>query len=249
MIHKFEVRKFNSEGLKAFASLLEIRPTRFFPKLFELSQDPSFSEGLGYEMSWDSSDTSRLGLAEALWEVLGVGAPLEREAADPQVWNWISCRLFSAFHNGNESAARSNLKEKSARWIMEENSLRQHRHRVSGPFVAYKNNHPHVERALSQLVQDILTPGEVVERISGKIELAQGQVALLSTWLYVEPNAKKIRDGITGEGTPQQLSKYFNQIQKTVDYESMDAKSLLDMLPSTFSKWVNEARTDYPASR
>jgi hypothetical protein len=245
MKYRFEVRKFNELGLEKFRDLLTGRPTQLFKKLDELAEDPATSEALGADFEWDSRLSDRFDLAQRLWEIFGVGKALEREAGEAQVWNWLSCKLFPILQQGQEKEARANTKESLARWIMTENSLRQHRHLVSGPFVAYKNNFGNLDGARSQLVQPILEPGEVVERIAGKLELSQGSVALLSTWLYVDPTSRKIRPGITSQGEPQQFSKYFNQIQKTVDYESMTAKELFDMLPKTFDHWKQLAKQDY----
>lgn len=245
MLHKFEIRKFNAAGVKAFRDILETRPAKMFEKLEHLSEDDSLTVKLDRQMEWDSSWTTRRELAACLWKHFGIGEPLEREAADAQVFNWLACKLFPILHAGNEKTVRANKRESSERWIMTETTLRQHRHRISGPFVAFKNNHEDLQAAESQLVQKILEPGEVVERIAGKLELSQGSVALLTTWLYVDGNTHKIRQGITGLGEPQQLSKYFNQIQKTVDYESMPAKDLLAMLPSQFSKWRKLAEQDW----
>ena len=242
---EFEMRKFKSQGKAEFSDLLTSRPKGLFNKLNELAEDDSRTEKLGFNLTWDETNSTRLDLAKALWPILGAGGPLEREAGDPQVWNWLSCKLFPLLHKAGEPEARQNTKESLVRWIMTENKLRQHRHIVSGPFIAYKNNSPDFENALSQLVQPILSPGEVVERICGKIEMSRGQVALLSTWLYVDPYSRSVRPGITGAGEPQALSKWFNQMQRTVDYESMTARELLDRLPETFKKWKDLAKDQY----
>jgi hypothetical protein len=245
LIQTFDIRKFKSIGKLEFEALLSTRPPHFFEKLNVLADDDQRTENLGVTFSWDEKWVTREDLAKALWPIFGEGGPLEKEAGDPQVWNWLSCKLFPILNKGGEAQARKNTTESNVRWVMTENKLRQHRHLVSGPFIAYKNNFPNVDNALSQLVQPILSPGEVVERISGKIELCRGPVAELSTWLYVDKFSRQIRPGITGVGEPQALSKWFNQIQRTIDYESMTAKSLLEMMPETFKKWKDLAKDQY----
>lgn len=245
---KIELRKFTQSGVEEFKQLLINRPEGLFDRLDELYDDPVFSKPIGVFLEWDETWSTRLSLAKALWKTRTTYPEFEREADDPMLWNWVSCRLFASLHDHIESSATSAKakKESIVRWIVEESKFRQHRHLVLGPYTAYKNNVKFGDDySLSQLVQPILAPGEVVERISGKIELAHGEVALLTTWLYVDRNTKKIRDGITSKGEPQQLSKFFNQIAKTVDYQSMTAKELLKMLPKHFDSWVTLAKAEW----
>lgn len=243
-----EIRRFNSNGIEAYNNLLLNRPVGLFDQLEEIQKDANLTSTIGVSFEWDDEWTTRLQLAKSLWKAREKFPQFDRAADDDMVWNWISCRLFSALHNYDEKTA-TNLKAKSestVRWIVEENKLRQHRHLILGPYTAYKNNFSFgTDYALSQLVQPILLPGEVVERIAGKIELSSGEVALLATWLYVDRSQNKIRDGITKKGSPQQLSKYFNQIAKTVDYQSMTAKELLKLLPNHFEHWVKLAKAEW----
>ena len=243
-----EIRRFNSDGIEAYKNLLLNRPVGLFDQLDELQKDANLTSTIGVSFEWNDEWTTRLQLAKALWKASEKSPQFDRAADDDMVWNWISCRLFAALHDYNEENAIT-LKAKSestARWIVEENKLRQHRHLILGPYTAFKNNVSFgTDYALSQLVQPILLPGEVVERIAGKIELSSGEVALLSTWLYVDRSHRKIREGITRQGEPQQLSKYFNQIAKTVDYQSMTAKELLKLLPKHFEHWVRLAKAEW----
>lgn len=243
-----EIRKFNREGIDEYNNLLLNRPVGLFRRLDEIQKDPNLTTTVGASLEWDDAWTTRLQLAKTLWKAREKSSHFDRAADDNMVWNWISCRLFSALHDYDEKIATSmrGKSESTVRWIVEENKLRQHRHLILGPYTAYKNNLSYgPDYALSQLVQPILLPGEVVERIAGKIELSSGEVALLTTWLYVDRSSNKIRDGITKEGEPQQLSKYFNQIAKTVDYQSMTAKELLKLLPKNFDNWVKLAKSEW----
>lgn len=243
-----EIRKFNTGGLEEYKSLLLNRPVGLLEQLEELQKDVNLTSTIGVPFEWDDTWTTRLQLAKTLWKTRVSSPVFDREADDEMVWNWISCRLFPSLHKYDERIAttRKAKSESTVRWIVEENKLRQHRHLILGPYTAYKNNISFgEEHALSQLVQPILQPGEVVERIAGKIELSSGEVALLTTWLYVDRSNNKIRDGITKQGEPQQLSKYVNQIAKTVDYQSMTAKELLKLLPKHFEYWVKLARDEW----
>ncbi len=245
---KIEIRKFNQQGIDEFKQILLNRPVGMLSRLQEIQTDSTLTSPIDVAFEWDDAWSTRLELAKALWKAQSNSPRFEREADDDMVWNWISCRLFSALHDHDELAVTS-AKAKSesiVRWIVEGSKLRQHRHLILGPYTAYKNNSSWGEEySLSQLVQPILAPGEVVERISGKIELSHGEVALLTTWLYVDRTTMNIREGITKKGEPQQLSKYFNQIAKTVNYQSMTAQELLKLLPKHFDHWVQLAKVEW----
>ena len=247
MIEIIKIRKFNQVGLEKFKEALIYRAPGLFNKLKSIYSDAAFSEDIGIEFSWDDSWNTRKELATGLWSSFIQFPNFEREADDPQLWNWLSCRLLASIYGNVEGEATNKAakKESLVRWIVEEGKLRQHRHLILSAFTAYKINASFGDDySLSQLVQPIRQPGEVVERISGKIELSHGEVALLSTWLYVDKSKSEIRKNITSDGEPQQLSKYFNQIEKTVDYQSMTAAELLEMLPSKFSKWTALSRAE-----
>ncbi len=238
------LRSFTDEGTEKFRALITSKPPTLFADLSKLAQDKTLSVDLGKKVEWDTSKRTRLDIAEALWPAFGVNSPLQKSADDPNVWNWIACFLFEDFHKSDLTLVRK-ISHEAARWIVSESVLRAHRHLVLGPFTCLKNNWNDQLAASCLLVQDVLEPGEVVERIAGKLELSRGSAVQVATWLYVDPAKPKIRSGITSEGTPQELSKYLNQIYLTVEYQEMSPKDLLNMLPKKFSKWVNLARKDY----
>jgi len=238
------LKSFTNAGTEKFRGLITSKPATLFADLSELAQDKNFTVDLGHSFEWDSSNRSRLSLAQALWPVLGIDAPLQKTADDSNVWNWIACQLFEEFHKSDLSLVRK-ISQEAARWIVSDSILRAHRHLILGPFTCLKNNWKNQSAASCLLVQDILEPGEVVERISGKLELSRGPAVQVASWLYVDSATSKIRSGITSEGTPQELSKYLNQIYLTVEYQEMPPKELLKMLPKKFSKWVDLAKKDY----
>ena len=100
MIHSFEIRRFTPVGKSAFEELLNTRPKGLFEKLESLAEDDSRTEKLDVKFTWDDRHTTRLDLAIALWSVFGQGNPLEREAGDSQIWNWLSCKLCPILHAG-----------------------------------------------------------------------------------------------------------------------------------------------------
>ena len=243
------VSEFNSSGTTEFIELLRQRPKNLFAELEKLTENSNYTTNLPAKLLW-SYPNDRLDLAETLWKSFGEAGELKAFAGRTGVWNWLSARLFETLVDGDMTYVQKRKGEEIERWVLLETSRSFHRHHISGPFVAYRNNWPNVDAALSQLVGPVLELSEVAERISGKRELAYGNVAHLSTLLYVDPKTRQIRSGITDKpGEAQQLSKFFKQLDLTVDYEAMSVKELLDFLPSNFSDLVKKVKKEHPQLR
>ena len=98
---------------------------------------------------------------------------------------------------------------------------------------------------MCQLATPVTQPGELVERISGKRNLASGPVCHLATLLYYDSEKKSLRAGLTTPpGNPKKFSYYFTQIDRTIDYEGMKVTELVDLLPQNFSKWTKLAKQE-----
>jgi hypothetical protein len=98
---------------------------------------------------------------------------------------------------------------------------------------------------MCQLATPVTQPGELVERISGKRNLAAGSVCHLATLLYFDAQKDALRAGLTTPpGNPKKFSYYFSQIDRTIDYEGMTVEELLEIVPENFSKWVKLAKKD-----
>jgi len=245
----FFVGEFNSAGNAKFIELLRNRPKNLFAELDKLTSDSNYSTIFVHKLSW-STPKDRLELAEILWKAFGINGELNSHAGNTNVWNWLSAKLFETLVKGDMKYVIKRKGEEIERWVLLETSRSFHRHHVSGPFVAYRNNWPNVHGALSQLVGPVLELSEVAERTAGKREMAYGNVAALSTLLYVDPKTRKIRTGITDKsGEAQQLSKFFKQLDLTVDYEAMSVRELLDFLPSNFSELVKKVKKENPHLR
>jgi hypothetical protein len=243
------VSEFNSSGTTKFIELLRQRPKNLFAELEKLTEDSNYATSLPAKLAW-SYPKDRLELAETLWKSFGDTGELKAYAGNTGVWNWLSARLFETLVDGDMTYVQKRKGEEIERWVLLETSRSFHRHHISGPFVAYRNNWPNVDAALSQLVGPVLELSEVAERISGKRELAYGSVAHLATLLYVDPKTRQIRSGITDKpGEAQQLSKFFKQLDLTVDYEAMSVKELLDFLPNNFSDLVKKVKKEHPHLR
>ena len=241
-----EVRLFNAQGTLKFIELLKERPLDLFSRLERLCESDEYSEKTGLSLDW-RYPVDRLDLAWILWNAFGEQGILSEFSGNAAVWNWLSALLFESLVNGDMGYVQRRAGEEIERWVLLETSRSYHRHHVSGPFFALKNNWPNSYAAMSQIVGPVLELSEVAERIAGKRELSHGSVAELSTRLYVDPKTKLIRKGLTDKpGEAQQLSKFFKQLDLTVDYESMSVSQLLNFLPSNFSDLVKRVKKENP---
>lgn len=238
------VRSFTPEGTSAFANLILAKPHNIVSEVRKLIQVSSLTQETGADIEI-RDPKNRLGMAKILWEVFGEQGLLYSRRRDRDLWNWVAAAYFETLLN---SDIRINVNRKIGgvdRWIMSGSVLYAHRHLVSGPFFAYEANISDPKRAMCQLSTPVTEPGELVERISGKRELSSGSPCHLATLMYYDSEKGVLRPGLTTPpGNPKKFGTYFKQIERTLDFESMDASALLEVLPSNFDKWKKHAKRE-----
>lgn len=241
---KLEIRKFTSEGSEIFANLIRNKPINIIEEVNKLVISESYTVRLDKDIEINTPK-NRFELASSLWPIFGKDGPLFKMRADRDLWNWVSAAYMEPLVIADD---RKDINTKIGgvdRWILSNSILYAHRHLISGPFFAFEANYPEEKNAMCQLATPVLMPGELVERISGKRQLASGSVCHLATLLYFDRKTNLLRDGITSKsGSPKKFSYYFTQIDRTLDYEGMSAYELLDLLPKNFSKWTELAKLD-----
>jgi hypothetical protein len=241
---KISVRSFTPSGSAAFKSLVLAKPHNILNEIKKLTIDNSITKETGAILEL-RTPKNRFDMARMLWEIFGTEGLLYPRRRDFDLWNWISAAYFETLIN---SDARLDLKRKIGgvdRWVISGDVLRDHRHLVSGPYFAYEANSADPKRAMCQLATPVTQPGELVERISGKRNLASGPVCYLATLLYYDSKKNILRSGLTTPpGNPKKFSYYFTQIDRTIDYEGMKVTELIDLLPQNFEKWKKLAKQD-----
>jgi hypothetical protein len=244
MMNKIRVRAFTESGSDAFRNLIQIKPQNIRQEIQKLVKDPLVSKETGADLEL-KSPKNRFDLAKNLWEVFGPDGLLYSRRRELGLWNWISAAYFGTLM---DSDPRPDLIKKIGgvdRWVLGGDVLRDHRHLVSGPFFAYEANSEAPRRAMCQLATTVTQPGELVERISGKRNLASGPVCHLATLMYYDSSKESLRVGLTTPpGNPKRFSYYFAQLDRTIDYESMKVEELIEMLPHNFQKWKVFAREE-----
>ena len=241
MKYRIKLRSFNETGRGEFETLLLSGSNSIFTELGVLASDPKKSKEVPGLFEWDSNKRTRQDLGAALYACFTSSETALKLADDPNIWNWLACLLFREIHKGDLKLVPK-IKGDAPRWLVRENTARGHRHLVLGSYTSFKNNVDNLKAAQCILHQDIFEPGELVERIAGKSSLSVMPVVQVATWMYIDPKRNAPYSGITSIGTPQQLSKYLNQIEKNVDYQSMTPKALLKLLPPSFSRWQGLAQ-------
>jgi len=241
---KLEIRKFTSEGSEIFANLIQNKPINIIEEVNKLVISESITVRLDKNIEINAPK-NRYELASSLWSIFGKGGPLFKMRADRDLWNWVSAAYLEPLVIADD---RKDINTKIGgvdRWILSNSILYAHRHLISGPFFAFEANYPEEKNAMCQLATPVLMPGELVERISGKRQLASGSVCHLATLLYYDRKTNLLREGITSKsGSPKKFSYSFTQLDRPLDYEGMSASELLDLLPKNFSKWVELAKLD-----
>jgi hypothetical protein len=243
-MHNINVRSFTPAGSDAFKRLIQNKPNNILSEVKKLIKENSITVETGAVLEL-RSPRNRYDLAKILWEVFGNDGLLYPDRRKIDLWNWVSAVYFEILIN---SDSRLDITKKIGgidRWILSGDILRDHRHLVSGPFFAYEANSEEPKRAMCQLATPVTQPGELVERISGKRNLASGPVCHLATLMYYDSEKDALRPGLTTPpGNPKKFSYYFTQIDRTIDYEGMTVKELLEVLPANFDKWKKHAQSE-----
>jgi len=232
-----EVRSFNDRGKATFSALVAEKSPDISNQVLDLIYDDSYSSALGFDLDLIEYET-RFELAEHLWKYFSPDGPGFPYAGDRNMWSWLSAAYLPVLL-GNPAKIKS-IGE-PARWVLDGSTLRQHRHLVSGPYVIYRANFPHVEDAMAGLASPVLVPGEVVERVAGKAGMFHGAAMAVATELYYDKKNKKLKKNSStrGAASAQRLSFFLSQIDLTIDYPVMDKEHLIDLLPEEFNVFLD----------
>jgi hypothetical protein len=179
-----------------------------------------------------------------LWNAFHPGSDTSELVANIGTWNYLSaCMMYWLRYSNIDFSVGEN-----ARWLLQDNSLRFHRHLVYGPFAVFSANSDDPDKAMAALATSITKPGEVVERISGKASLMRGSAIELATLLYFDKETNKLKESNSSigrqvdknyPGSPQRLSVYLSQIDLTIDFQEMPISKLLEILPEEFKVWLD----------
>jgi hypothetical protein len=255
------IRRFNNDGENAFRDaiidhdMIRDKPAEFLRLINDISTNPKYSYALKGDIELKPFN-DRFQFAEYLYNSLTVIAKAHPEneiLGDSSFWNWLAAAWLPILVSAD---SRPDLIEKigaskdGARWLLISNKKYFHRHLVSGPFFAYEANIDELDKAkvlfamfAENKTGNVLISGELWERLTGKTALSTGTIVHLATLMFVDPTTGKLQKnaGDKKQGA-QAFSKYFSQIDLTLDYHGMDVETLMSILPKHLQKWVPGAR-------
>ncbi len=242
---KTQLRAFNKNGNDAFTVIVQNQQSDMFERISDLVNDVSKTTKFDIDIDLKPF-TSRYELGAYLWHFFQSNNISKlNNLGDTFLWNWLAASWMQILVNADQRKDLSQKIGRYERWVLTENVRRYHWHVVSNPFFVYSNNSDEPEKAIALLTTDILKPGDLVDKIASNRRYQKPPISHLVTLLYYDQAKKQLRPGHTSRsGEGNQLSKYLNQIDRTVDFEGLSVEELVDLLPMNFSEWVGYARKE-----
>lgn len=242
------VRKFTEEGSLKFQDLMMRRPigatdqSRLYADLQGLIVDDSITVESTIEFEF-LPFTRRVDLGLFLWQALVIDGRLSSiDLGDAGLWNWLSAAWLKILVEADEGHTLESSIQDFKHWVLVENVRRSHWHFVSHPFLTLQANAGNVADSMAFLATPVLHPGDLVDKIGSNRRFLKAPVSILATAMYYDSGQGFLRKGITTRpGEVNQLSRYLNQIDQTVDFEEMSVIEILKVLPNNFKEWVDYA--------
>jgi len=157
---------------------------------------------------------------------------------DIGLWAWLSAKYFDQICPTKRTKLHPGV---DARWIPEtHNYQRYYRHLIAGAFYAYNAHKDQPSRAYCILATKPGSPGDVVEQLMARQEVAASPGAIgAATLLYVDPFKQRLYPGAGGKsgGAARRFIDYLAQIDMTYDVYAIDPQRLLLDLPKEYLKY------------
>jgi hypothetical protein len=230
-----EIRSFNSEGNKRFASFvnsLKSDPTIDPP--WDLLTDPSVTDSLpdSPQISRDSVAT-KMDLAQKI-HVATQNLAIEEldKQSEEGLWNWLSLFFFDTITNGRKEFGEVH------RFVLSRNWNRRSRHLIESTYNAYRI---HGEYASVILENKPWKGGEVFNNLAGTQEYWMNQSLFkIVHSLYWDSKNNKPKIGITPRqkpGTIRRLISFLNQLNRTFDLFALSPEEFRMLIPKEFERW------------
>jgi hypothetical protein len=117
-----------------------------------------------------------------------------------------------------------------------------YRHLLAGPFTLYRAHARAIANARALLVQPLHKPGEFVEQLASRPELATSPAIVgAATLLYLDPKKGALKRGAggSGAGSPRRFAAVVAQFDVTYDLFTLTPEQLAAILPPEFDKFKN----------
>lgn len=214
-------RRFNDQGVKAFAEYLEAlrtHPEAAVPT--DLLSNPRLTEPLPVSIDAEppASFANRMAFAQWLHD-----AAIDSEADIPRndagFWAWLSLALFD--HVCPPDGKGKRKPGADARHLIDAADWkRRYRHLLQNAYEIHFLHRDNPARALVALVNPLFKPGELTEQINGRQEIVTCPGCMsLATFLCVDADGNR-RKGASGEFA-RIFGKAVNRISRTFDLPVM----------------------------
>ena len=179
--------------------------------------------------------------AFAAWIAEQLDAVGDRAVAeDPAFWAWLTVFLFDEVCPVDSETGRRKVRA-DYRYIPSFGIWKHfYRHLLAGPYSIYRAHRDNPGAARALLVQPLHSPGDVVEQIASRRELATSPAVVgAATLLYLNGATGKLRRGSGGKdaGSARRFSKVMMQLDVTYDLFTLTPDQLVQILPGEFDRF------------
>ena len=238
-----EIRRLNEKGLEKFAMDVWGQQPNGEPP-YEILQDDEYSEvvifsnGNSRKIDSDATFSSGKEMVDLLDSAFGNKADLVDIIDEDGMWAWLSLQYYNCLRNGGPGNWKAAAIQ---RFIPSGGGFRYYRHMISGRYAVWKM---YGTDAMIFLHGEANIGGEIGEQIisTSPIVTAPSVVKALNTLYYDPSNSKGFKTGAAGKGggSARRFRTIFWQLYATYDLRSMDAKTILSLLPDEFDKFQSE---------
>ena len=185
--------------------------------------------------------TRRLDAAKYVDNILersGVRASLE---SDCEFWAWMVAANFDHLCPKDAKTHCYRVGTDWSYWIPElKNYRRRHRHRLSGPYFAYRAHFDDLPSAMGVLGSRMNGYNDLIERVLSTEEFQTSRaINYVVTTLYYSNKTNAIKAGVggVGKGGSRRLADVLAQFALTYDLGALTGPQLLAMLPVEFDRF------------
>lgn len=155
---------------------------------------------------------------------------------NPGLWAWLALLYFDQLAPADASGRRK-VRE-LAKYIPSENSFREYRHLLQGPYKLYL---AHEQTARVLLTKPLSVWSDLEEQMIGVQELTRMPGAMeAADLLYFDPVREEAKRGATNRNKPGTIRRFgaiVQQLDLTYDLHSMRGVEILGLLPSEFDRF------------
>ena len=229
------LRRFRPAGLARFEELIRAARTTGVTALPpELLVDDALAEPHPAHVDVERGGIGRTRLEAARYLHAKLEA-VEDVGHDRALWAWLAAFAFDAVCPTDRRGRY--VPGAISRYVPERGDAgKAYRHRLLGPYLAYRGHRDDPERALCLLGQPLARPGYLVDRLASRPRLVACPAAVgAATRLYVNDHTGAIRRGAAA--SVDRLADVLMQLDRTYDLYGMTTDALLGLLPTEFSSF------------